>query len=684
MWASRIAHTTPRPLPLVALFPTVLAVVVSIAVGPTSGLDLAGLDTSVRPQDDLYRYVNGGWLARTEIPPDRIYHDAFTELADKVERDLQRIIEETTAAATSRRNRADARRIGDLYASVMNEARLAELGAAPILPQLQKIDAIKDTRGLAGEAGYLSAFAAGGPFVGTVDEDVKDPGVPIVRLAQGGTLLPDRDYYLKDDAAFVEMRGRYEQYLITVFTLTGRPRAAADARAVIALETSLARAQWTQADSRDAFKTNNRFALARLPAEMPGFDWLAWARPQGIDRTPAIILMQPSFFKSFAALVPAMPLDTWKAWLAARYITASAPYLSRAFDDARFDFFGRLLTGQELPRVRSKRGVGLVNAYLGDAVGRLYIEQQLSASAKTRVQKLVRHVLAAFRQAISAIDWMSASTRSQALNKLSKVSVKIGGPDSWRDYSGFDVKPDDLLGNVRRAQQFENAQRLIGIRQPADRGEWPVSPQTPNAFYRPAANEIVLPAAMLQPPFFDVDADDAVNYGAIGAIVGHEIGHAFDDRGRRIDGAGAVRDWWKPQDEQQFAARAHALVGQFNTYSTATGMPEYGQVTLGENLGDLGGLAIAYRAFKLSLGGRDAPVIDGLTGDQRFFMGWAHIWHLKIREEYRRQWLLSSPHALAEYRVNAPASNMPAFYEAFRVKPGDKLYREPATRASVW
>jgi len=667
------------------LFTGLLTAAAAAAAQPslTSGFDVRTFDRSVRPQDDLYRYVNGAWLARTEIPPDRVSYDAFAELSDKVDVDLQRLIAGMTSAP-NRRLGSDERRIVDLYASLMNEARLEELGITPIQPELRKIDAIRNTRELASEAGALSATAAGGPFVGTIDADATQPGIPIVRLAQGATLLPDRDYYLKDDAAFVQIRAQYEQYLTHIFTLTLRPRAAEDARAVVALETALAREQWTQAESRNPFKTNNRFALARLAVEMPGFDWLAWARPQGIDRTPAIILMQPSFFKSFAAMVPVTPLATWKAWLAARYITATSIYLDKALNDARFDFFGRLLTGQELPRVRWKRGVGLVNTYLGDAIGRLYVEKYLPSGAKPRVQKIVTNVLAAFRQAIGAIDWMSAPTRNEALSKLSRVTARIGGPDTWRSYSGFEIKADDLFGNMLRAQQFESADRVIGIRQLGDRREWPATPQTPNAFYRPAMNEIVLPAAILQPPFFDVNADEAVNYGAIGAIIGHEIGHAFDDRGRRIDASGTVRDWWTSQDEQRFEARARVLIEQFDAYNASTDMPAYGDVTIGENLGDLGGLAIAFRAYKLSLGGRESPVIDGFTGDQRLFVGWAHIWHAKIRDEYRRQWLLSSPHALPEYRVNVPASNTPAFYEAFGVKPGDKLFREPAKRASLW
>jgi putative endopeptidase len=650
----------------------------------TSGLDLTSIDRSIRPQDDLFRYMNGGWRARTPVPPERVSYGLFTELAERAEVDLRTLIEDVAAGRVTRRVSATTQQIADLYASMMNEALIESMGVKPIQPQLDKIAAIKTPKELAAEIGYLSSIAAGGPFAGTVGLDPRDPTQFVVQLSQGGTLLPDRDYYLKDDPAFVDARAKYEDYLTLIFTLTSRPNAAADARAVLALETALAKIQWTQADSRDLTKTANTFPLWRLPEEMPGFDWIAWARPQSLDRAGQLLLSQPSFFRGFAALVPNVPLDTWKAWLAARYITAMSPNVSTAVSNARFEFFGRILTGQEIPRLRWKRGVSLVSAILGDAIGRLYVERHFSPTARSRAQKLADNLTEAYRRALAESDWLKPATRTEALRKLSTLSIKIGYPDDWRSYRGLVIKPDDLVGNIHRARLFDNAYRMSRLARPADRREWLVAPQTVNAYYNHALNEIVLPAAILQPPLFDADADDAVNYGGIGAVVGHEIGHAFDDRGRYLDWSGVPRNWWRPEDQVEYERRAARLVDQFNALPGADGLRVNGQLTLAENFGDLGGLSIAHRAYQLALGGRPAPVIDGFTGDQRFFLGWAQAWRFVIRPEYVRQWLLSSPHALPEYRANTPVSNLDAFYAAFDVKPGDKLYRESTDRIKIW
>ena len=628
-----------------------------------SGVDLRDLDRAVRPQDDLYRFVNGGWIDRTEIPPERVYVDAFTELTDQTEIDLREIIE-GIAVTNKSKSGSPTQQIADLYTSITDEARLEQLGITPIEPELRKIDAIRTPREFAAEAGYLSAASFGGPFAGVVEVDADDPGVPIVRIAQGGTLLPDRDYYLKDDARYVDVRARYEKYLAEIFTLTGRRDPQSDARAVVALETELAKAQWTQVDSRNSAKTNNRVAFARLPAEVPGFDWEAWAKPQGIDLTPNVILSQPSFFKTFAAMVRTTPIETWKAWLASRYITACAPYVSNALGDARFEFFGRVLTGQEAPRMRWKRGVGLVNQYLGDALGRLYAERHFTPAARATMQTLTANVLKAFRQGVAESDWMSAQTRRRVLDKLSRLSTKIGAPEEWHDYGGLVIKPDDLMGNIRRGERFESADRLDRARRPNPR-EWLMTPQTVNAYYSPAANEIVLPAAVLQPPLFDADADAAANYGGIGAFIGHEIVHAFDE-------------------EPEFRSRVRTLVDQFSAYSPMDGMRVNGELTLRENAADLGGLSLAYKAYALSLDGRPAPVVDGFTGDQRFFLSWARIWRSKVRAEYLQQWLLSVAHAPPQYRANGTIGNVPAFYAAFHVQPGDKLYRDPSQRVVIW
>jgi putative endopeptidase len=657
----------------------VMWVMVASARQPGSGLDRASFDAAIRPQDDLYGHVNAGWFARTDIPPDRVSHNSFTELDDKVERDIHSIITEI-AARPVRRDGSPEQQIADLYRSLTDEATIEAQGAAPLRPQLARIAAITDTTGLAAEAGRLSAIAAGGPFAGTIALDPHNPQRLIVEVTQGGILLPERDHYFRTDARSSVIRAGYEQYLETIFRLIDRANPGADATAVLALERELAALHGRAADARDP----RRFTFAQLSREMPGFDWNAWGRPQGMTQMGSLILAQPSFFTGFAALVPARPLDTWKLWLAARYITWAAPFVSDAFGNARFEFFGRLLTGQEAPRPRWKRGVGLANGYLGDAVGRRYVEQHFPASSKARIDAIVSRVRAALRRSIDEAEWLAPATRRAALDKLSKLRTRIGYPDEWRDYRGLVIRPDDLLGNVQRAMAFDDAARMRRVNGQDNPRQWPLPPQTVNAAYAPASNEMMLPAALLQPPFFDAAADEAVNYGAIGGVVAHELGHGFDARGRRIDGDGAERDWWKPEDERAFTARAGVLAAQFREHDPIDGARVNGFLTLSENVCDLGGLAVAYRAYQLALGGKPAAVIDGLTGEQRFFMGWARVWRTKVRNDYVRQMLLTDPHAPARFRVNGPASNLMEFHEAFGVKPGDMLYREPAQRVRIW
>jgi predicted metalloendopeptidase len=616
------------------------------------------------------------------MPPEKVSFDTFVELSDRVEADLRTIIEEI-AARPGKRTGSSPQQIGDLYLSLMDEARIEALGDTPIRPELNRIYGLPSAVEFAAEAGRLSAFGVGGPFGGTLAIE-PDSGELVVQLTQSGILLPDRDYYLTDSPKYVAARREYVEYLTRIFKLVGRERAAAEARAVLELERELARAQWSQTDSRDPLKIANRFAFSELPHTLPGFDWVAWARPQGIHKLRYIVLAQPSFFKRFAELTASVPLDTWKAWLAARYITASAPFVSTAFSDARFDFFGRVLSGQELPRVRWRRGVSLVNGYLGDAIGRLYVQKHFSRAAKSRVEQIVDRILEAFRAAIDRCDWMSPDTKRRARQKLGLMSVKIGYPDEWREYRGLEIRPDDLLGNIQRAREFDNTYRLQRIKSATPRSEWLIAPQTVNAYYGPGQNELVVTAALLQPPVFDADADDAANYGAIGAIVGHEIGHGFDNRGRYYDGRGTVRDWWTPEDERAFLSRAQALVEQFNGLSPAPGLKVNGELTLAENIGDLAGLAIAHRAYELSLDGKEAPVLDGLTGERRFFLSWARLWRGRLRDEYLAQWLLSSPHPPTEFRANAPVRHLDAFHAAFNVRPGDRMWREPEKRIRIW
>jgi putative endopeptidase len=649
---------------------------------PSSQPPAGNFDPSIRPQDDLFGYVNGRWLASTEVPQEKVTFGTLSELGDRVEADLRAIIEETAAAPNPRRG-STAQQVGDLYASLMDEARIESLGLTPIKPQLDLIYAARTMAEFAAQSGRIAAIGGGGPFDGTVDAD-SNTGELVVQLAQSGILLPDRDYYLTSTPKYERFRSGYVNYLARIFSLAGRADGRGEAEAVLALETELARAQWGQAESRDARRTANRMAFSDLGRSFPGFDWREWAKPQGIDRLQTVVIAQPSFFKRFAELATTTPLETWKAWLAARYLTSSAPFISEAFSDARFDFFGRDLSGQELPRTRWRRAVALVSGYLGDAVGRLYVQKHFPASSGEQVEGLVETLVDAFKQAIGESEWMTPGTRRRALQKLSLLSVKIGHPRKWRAYGGLDIRRDDLFGNIQRAREFESRERLARARSSTPLDEWLVTPQTVNAYYSPARNELIVTAALLQPPVFDPAADAATNYGAIGAIVGHEIGHGFDDRGRYFDGRGQVRDWWTAEDEAAFATRARMLVDQFNEFSPAPGLKVDGQLTLSENIGDLVGLSIAYRAYKLALRGQAAPVVNGMTGDQRFFVSWANTWRGKLRDEYMRQWLLQTTHAPPQYRTNGPVSNLDAFYEAFEVRPGDRLFREPARRIRIW
>lgn len=668
---------------LPAVVACLCAVGLSSATRQSSGFDPGSLEGAIRPQDDLYRHVNADWLARTAVPPERVTYGTFGELAEAVDADLLALVQDLRAGPPARAG-SPARKIADMYASVTDEATLAAQGAAPMRAQLRRIDRIRTIRDMAAEAGALSALAAGGPFHGAMASDPEDPSRLIVQIAQGGTLLPERDLYVRTDAYAVEVRTRYVAYLATLFRLLEREEAEGEARAVLALETELARAQWVRADSRDPVKTANRYTFRELARDMPGFDWDAWGRPQGLTAGGSVVLAQPSFFTAFAALVPVTPLETWQAWLRARYVTAVASYVSDPFGDARFEFFGRFLTGQEVPRRRWRRGVALAGGYLPDAVGRLYVERHFPRASKARVERIAAHVRAAFHEAIGGAAWLSPPAAREARRKLSRLRIRVGYPEGWRDYRDLVVKPDDLLGNVQRAQHFENQQALVRTTRGDDPRHWPVPAHSVNAAYSPATNEIVLPAGLLRPPIFDAGADDAVNYGAIGGIIGHELSHAFDARGRHFDAGGARRDWWTPADARAFVGLAVRLVEQANAWPPFDGTPIDGTFTFAENAADLAGLSIAYRAYRQSLGGRRSAVIDGLTGEQRFFIGWARAWRATVRPEYVRQMLLTDPHAPAVFRVNGLVQHIDGFHEAFGVRPGDRLYRRPEDRVRIW
>ena len=642
-----------------------------------SGLDLSTFDRSVRPQDDLYRFVNGKWLDTAVIPPDRVTYGTFTELAERAQLDVRRIIEQLDG-----RSGPEAQ-IRDLYTSMMDEDTIEALGATPIQEELDRIAGLDSASALARQIGHLSAMNAGGPFGASAARNATNPSGLIVTISQGGTLLPERDYYLKSDDTSRAIREKYLAYLTHIFTVAKWKDAAAQAEAVLALETTLARAQQPHADLQ-VRPRRKPLKLGEAEDELPGFAWREWGRPQGLDNAALIIFEGSEFFRTFAATVGSVPLDTWKAWLAARYITASSIYVSRAFADARFEFFGRVLSGQEVPIERWKRGVSMVNGHLGDAMGQLYVRAHLPDSSRQRVRVIVRTIVQAFREAVGDATWMTSDTRRQARQKLDFLHAGVGYPERWRSYDRLRIRADDLLGNAQRAHKFENEYRMLRLRRRFEPRQWLMPPQTVNAYYTPSRNEIILPAAMLQPPLFDPDAEDAVNYGGIGAIIGHEVGHAFDQRGRQFDAFGRAEDWWTPLDEAAFQERARKIVAQFNAYAPLPDRFVNGELTLGENIGDLGGLAVAVRAYRLSLNGKPSPVIDGFTGEQRLFLRWAQIWREKIREEYLRQTLFLNQHAPPRFRVHGTVVNLDAFHDAFGVKPGDSLYREPSARVRIW
>ena len=633
------SRDAPPCLPIVAtdlfvVWYSMLAVIAGVAArAPASGLFSQNFDQRVRPQDDLFTHVNGAWLATGVIPAEQVTQGTFTEIGEQVDVDLRAIIESGIDDVP------EARKIRDLYKSITDEARLAALGFDPIKPQLQQIDALNTTSEFARESGYLAANDSAGPFDASLALDSADSTAIVVNLSQSGILLPGREYYLAGDARYVDVRAKYVDYLRLIFSLTNRANPEADARGVMALETELARAQWSQADSRDPTKTANRFTLDQLQREFTGFDWRAWAKPQGIERARYVMLAQPSFFRRFAELVATTPLDTWKAWMAARYITAAAPYLSMPFETARFDFFGLELSGQEKPRLRWRRGVSLVSGYMGDALGRLYVKKHFPSTARARVQRITDNVIAAFRESIKTSPGClrrHARKRSTSSRGSRPRSDTRTSGESYRD---LEIRADDLYGNIQRARKFQNDENVRSVRGVGGRF-WLITPQTVNAYYNHANNELVVTAAILQPPVFNLEADDAVNYGAIGSMIGHELGHAFDQRGRLTDSKGTIRDWWAPEDAKQFALRTTMLGAQASRFAPVPGLHVNGELTMVENVGDLVGLSVAFAAYKRSLGGQPSPVIDGFTGEQRFFLGWGQIWRAKTRDEYVRQSLM--------------------------------------------
>ncbi|WP_232665334.1 M13 family metallopeptidase [Pseudonocardia sp. TRM90224] len=649
-----------------------------------SGIDLDWVDAATRPQDDLFQHVNGRWLNTHVIPDDRSQDGTFRVLRDRSEEDVRTIVEE--AAASSAAPGSDAQKIGDLFTSFMDVERIEAAGAAPLRPLLDDIAAAGDATQLAAALGRRQREGRASLFGAFVSTDAKDSTRYLVHLSQSGLGLPDESYYRED--TYAEIRTEYVAHLARLAELVGLPEPAALAATVMELETALAAESWDRVTNRDAEKTYTLLTFAALREQAPQFPWEAWLAGLG---APAgtfdeVIVRQPSFVTAAARLFAERPLAQWQAWLAIRTAATCSDYLHDAVVEEDFAFHGRTLSGTPQLRERWKRGVELVEGAVGESIGKLYVERHFPGAAKERMVTLVANLVEAYRQSISTLDWMSPGTRERALAKLEKFTPKVGYPERWKDYSALEIKPDDLLGNVLRTGAWLTDHELDKIGKPVDRDEWFMTPQTVNAYYNPRMNEIVFPAAILQPPFFDAEADDAANYGGIGAVIGHEIGHGFDDQGSKYDGDGNMTDWWEAADRTEFERRADALIAQYNALSPA-GLPDHkvnGALTVGENIGDLGGLTIALKAYTIATAGAEPPVLDGLTGLQRVLFGWAQVWRVVTREAEAVRRLAIDPHSPPDLRCNAVVTNLDAFHDAFDVKEGDALYTAPEERVRIW
>ncbi len=652
----------------------------------TIGIDRSQQLDEVRPQDDLFRHVNGRWLAEAPIPDDRASDGTFRRLRDESEAHVRDLL--LGLADQPHEPGSEAQQVGDLYASFLDEERVESLGLDPLADDLAAIDAVEDLDALAGLLGRLAREGLSGPVAVAVFADAGSSDRYGLYLVQAGLGLPDEAYYRED--SFAEVRDAYLGHVTRMLALSGLPDAeAADAAGrVMALETRLASHHWDQVRDRDAAATYNPTDRAGLDALTGSFDWTSWL--EGVDARAdlldTVIVREPSYLEGFAAAWAEVPLADWKAWLRWHVLHDAASLLAKRFVDEDFDFYGRTLTGQPEPRERWQRGVSVVEGTLGEAVGKLYVEQHFPAAAKAQVLALVDHLIEAYRRSISELAWMTEATRERALAKLGTFTPKVGYPDVWRDYSALVIDPADLVGNLRRASSVETDRHLTRVGQPVDRTEWLMTPQTVNAYYHPLMNEIVFPAAILQPPFFDPEADEAVNYGAIGAVIGHEIGHGFDDQGSRYDGDGNLNDWWTEEDRSAFEVRTGELIAQYDALEPAQtpGHHVNGAFTVGENIGDLGGLAIAHAAYRIALDGAEPAEVDGLNGHQRFFWSWAQAWRTKARDEEVVRLLAIDPHSPPEFRCNAVVRNVDGFHEAFDTAEGDALWLDPEDRVRIW
>jgi putative endopeptidase len=649
------------------------------------GIDLDNMDPAVKPGDDFFAYVNGNWVKKAEIPPDRASTGSFQNLQVLSEQRMRAIVNDLEAQPYDRLSQEE-RKLRDFYDAFMDEKQIEERGLSPVEADLAAIAALKTRKDVARVMGSvrMGTYSIFDVYIGIDD---KHPNAYSVDISASGLGLPSRDYYLLDDKGLVAARNAYQTYLARMLTLAGVQDAQARAAAVFKLETEIARAHWKNEDRRDRDKTYNPMSYAELKALAPKFPWDAYFAAIGIpldNGRRQVVVAEKSAFPKLAGIFAATPVPVWRDYLTIHYLHVHSAFLPKRFDETDFAFYGTVLGGRTQQFERETRGARLLDDTLGEALGKLYVARYFPPETKQKAERLVANLLKAYEQDIQTLDWMSEATKQKALEKMRLFKARIGYPDIWRDYSAFVVKRDDLIGNIQRGNVFEWERRLRRLDGPVDRSEWGMTPPTVNAYYSPSFNFITFPAAILQPPFFDPNADDAVNYGGIGAVIAHEISHGFDDQGSKYDGTGALANWWTPDDRRNFDARTAMLVAQYDAYDPLPGEFIRGKATLGENIADMAGLSIALKAYHISLGGKPAPVLDGFTGDQRFFMSLAQIWRTKFRESDLRNRIHSDFHSPGPYRVLGMTRNIDAWYDAFGVKPGDKYYLAPEQRVRLW
>ena len=647
-----------------------------------SGILLNNMNTEIAPGDNFFEYVNGTWSDTIEIPSDKASYGSFAILADEAQEHVMAIIKSASegdfAAGT------DEQKVGDMYRSYMDIETRNQIGVAPLKAEFAKIDAISTRTQLSEYFAYAVKYGYSTPVSFFQYADFKSPNDYALYAWQSGLGLPDREYYFKEDQKGLEILAKYKAHMEKVLTLAGIENAAKASEILLDLETKIAAQHMKKEQTRDWAGNYAKLSMDEMKAMMPNFDWDAFIKTSAYNMPDSMIIMQKDFLSNIDAVIAQTPLQDWKTFLKWGVVNNSAGALNEALDQANFEFYSKTLYGVEEQRPMWRRATGLLNSTLGEVIGKVYVKQHFPPDAKERMKVMVDNLMAAYEVSIKDLDWMTEETRIQALDKLSKFTVKIGYPDKWKDYSALSVDKGDLFGNMRSAAEVSYAEELAKQGKPVDKEEWGMTPQTVNAYYNPTANEIVFPAAILQPPFFDLNAEDAINYGGIGAVIGHEIGHGFDDSGSTFDGDGALRNWWTDTDKQEFKALTSKLVEQYNGFEPLDGVFVNGEFTLGENIGDLGGISIALKAYKMSLEGNPSPVLDGFTGEQRVFIGFGQVWASKYREEALRSQIDTDPHSPAQFRANGSVRNVPEFYSAFDVTPDNVLYLAPENRVKIW